>query len=293
MRLFLSLLSCGLMFAAQARGQSVSLELLQDQEYYLPNETLIVKVRLTNYSGQTLELGKESDWLTFLVEGLNNTIIPKLAPVPVQGKYTLESSKTGTKPVDLAPYFDLSRPGRYKVTATVRIPQWEAAIQSGPLTFDVISGTKLWEQEFGVPQGADAKGGPPVVRKYAIIQTLHQKQLKLYVRLSDVAETKTFKVFPIGPIVSFSRPDPQIDQFSNLHLLYQVGARSFIYAVVNPDGLIIARETYDIAKSRHPTLRAGQDGRIKVVGGSRRFTDEDLPPSLSSTAQSDAKQPTP
>jgi hypothetical protein len=293
MKLSLSLLTA-LMGAVTGLAQGVSVELSMDQQYFLPGESLIVKVRVTNYSGQNLNLGQEEDWLTFNIEGRKkDAVVSRLGPVPVKGEYTLESSRTGTKAVELAPYFDLSRPGNYTISAMVKIPQWGRSVQSPTKTFNIIRGSPLWEQEFGVPQLAGVSEERPEIRKYALVQTIHQKHITLYFRLSDEADTRIFKIFPIGPMVSLSQPEPQLDKFSNLHLLYQITARSFSYSAISPDGLVIARETYDHSDTK-PKLRADTDGRIRVVGGVRRFTSEDLPPpSLTSTSSSDAAPPRP
>jgi hypothetical protein len=85
-------------------------------------------------------------------------------------------------------------------------------------------------------------------------------------------------VFPIDKLISFSNPEGQLDRFNNLHILYQTGAKSFLYTLINPDGILIGRETHDISATR-PALRADKDGHIKVVGGTRRYTSTDLPPS--------------
>ncbi|MBM3840768.1 MAG: hypothetical protein FJ398_22970 [Verrucomicrobia bacterium] len=291
MKLSLSLIAA-LLATWTGLAQGVSVELSMDQQYFLPGESLIVKVRVTNYSGQTLNLGQDDDWLTFTVEGRKDSVVSRLAPVPVKGEYTLESSRTGTKAVDLVPYYDLSRPGNYTLSATVKIPQWGRAVQSASKSFNIIRGTRLWEQEFGVPQLAGVSDGRPEIRKYALVQTIHQKHITLYFRLSDASDSRIFRIFPIGPMVSLSQPEPQLDKFSNLHLLYQITARSFSYSAISPDGLVIARETYDNSDSK-PKLRTEADGRIRVVGGVRRFTSDDLPPSLTSTSAPNAAPPRP
>lgn len=286
MKLLLTLLGCWFACLPSVMAQGVAVELTLDQEHYLSREALVVKVRITNYSGQTLELGKEEDWLTFVIEGGNNHAVARLGQASVKADYRLDSSRTGTIPVDLASRFDLSRPGHYKVTATVKVAQWRQAVRSDTRSFDIINGNKLWEQDFGMPQ---ATNSVPEVRKYALLQGNHLKELKLYLRVSDAAETQVYRVFPIGPMVSVSKPEPQLDKYSNLHILYQVGARSFSYSVISPDGLIIAKETHDYFRQQRPVLRADLDGRIRVTGGTRRLTPNDLPHPLNSTLPSDDK----
>src|SRR5882757_9792078 len=85
----------------------VSVEVKLDQDQFLPGEAVRVAVRITNRSGQTLHLGAEADWLTFSIESRDGFVVGKDADVPVIGEFVLESSKTATKRIDLAPCFSL------------------------------------------------------------------------------------------------------------------------------------------------------------------------------------------
>jgi len=246
-------------------------------------------VRITNFSGQTLHLGKDNDWLRFTIEGRDNYIVPGSVDVPVQGEFDVESSTVVTRRVEVAGYFALTRPGRYLVTATVKLKQWDKELLSKPKAFDIIAGTKLWEQDFGVPNAA---GQPPEVRKYALQQAIHLKQLKLYARVSDQSESRVFRVFPIGPMISFSKPECQIDKSSNLHVLYQTGAKSFNYSVINSDGRLLVRQTYEYTDTR-PVLRVDREGRILIGGGARRGSSNDLPPRSQASSTNHAETPKP
>ena len=252
----------------------VSAEIIVDQDQFLRDESVPVKVRITNLSGQTLRLGYEDDWLTFVVENRDNTIVSKEAEIPVKGEFTLDSAFAATKRVDLAPYFTLSRPGRYEVTATVKIKQWDSQITTKPKGFYIMTGAKLWERTFGVP----AANGLPEVRKYTLLQATFNKRPKIYVRVTDETEVRLFKVFPLGPTVSFSKPEMQLDKFSNLHVLFQDGAQTFNYSVINPDGELKIRQTHVYVGASRPLLREGDDGYAKVTGGQRLVTKDDVPP---------------
>src|ERR1039458_3426083 len=145
--LFLGLLVAALLpVSAQ-----VTIEVTQDQDQFLPGETMTTAVRITNRSGQDLRLGREEDWLTFSVQASGNQVVSRTGDVPVSGEFILESSKVATKRVDLAPYFAANHPGHYSVFATVRIKDWNQEITSQPRNFDIIEGTRLWEQDIGVP----------------------------------------------------------------------------------------------------------------------------------------------
>ena len=261
-------------FSASAQ---VAVNLTLEQEQFLPSETLLVSVHIANRSGQPLHFGADANWLTFSVEAADGFIVTKKSSPPVQGEFDLDSSQVATKCVDLAPYFALSQSGRYRIVATLRIKDWNTEITSQPCGFDVINGAKLWSQVFGVPLPAGVTNRPPEVRKYTLEEANYlRSQLRMYVRVSDESGARVFKVRPIGPMVSFSQPEPQLDKFSNLHVLYQSGASTFIYSVIDPNGDILRQETYDYFKVR-PRLRADDDGNIVVYGGVRRVKPAEMP----------------
>jgi hypothetical protein len=255
----------------------VTVEVTLEQEQFLAGEALPVAVRITNLSGQTLRFGNRPDWLTFSIESRDGFIVVKNSEVPVLGEFTVESSKVATRRVDLGPHFALTRFGRYSVSATVQVAEWGAQLTGKPANFDIIRGARLWSQEFGVPPAAGAPNEPPEVRRYTLQQANYlNSQIRLYLRLTDAPEARVFKVFPIGHMRSVSKPEPQVDKHSNLHVLYQDDARSYSYTVVNPDGDITLRQTYDYVHSR-PRLKVDKEGKMSVLGGVRRVTPNDIP----------------
>ncbi|MBI3418217.1 MAG: hypothetical protein HY043_23245 [Verrucomicrobia bacterium] len=271
----LLLIFAGLSIATFAARAQVSVEVVLDDEYFLPGEAIVANVRISNLSGQVLKLGNASDWLEFNVESKDGLTVPVTGVPAVTGEFLLESATTATKRVDLSPNFDLTVAGRYTIAATVRIAQWQSELTTKPKLFIVTSGKSLWQQEFGVPNPPGVTT-PPEVRRYALQQATHTKVKKLYVRITDLAENRVFRVFAVGPMMNLTRPEPQVDRQSNLHLLFQTGARAFTYCVINPDGQLIGRQTHDYTSSR-PTLKVDAEGNITVNGGARRLAATDLP----------------
>ena len=274
MKTFLLVLVLAVLTSFRAAAQ-VSVEITMDQEQFLPSEAVPVAVKITNRSGQQLHLGTTADWLTFSVESTDGFIVIKNAEVPVTGEFDLESSQIGIiKRVDLQPYFQMGRHGRYKVIATLRIKDWSASVNSAPKTFDVVNGAKLWSQDFGVPGVTNSQ---PEVRKFTLEEANYlRSQLRLYVRVSDQSESQVFKVTTLGQMVSFSDPDAKVDRTSQLHVLWQAGAQVFNYALINANGEVVRQAVYNNAGSR-PRLVVNEQGKVSVAGGTRRMKPEDLP----------------
>jgi hypothetical protein len=97
------------------------------------------------------------------------------------------------------------------------------------------------------------------------------------VQVSDVAEAQVFKVTAIGPMVSFSHPEAQVDRQSRLNILWQTGAQAFSFVMVNPDGSVTPVEFYDNIFTR-PRLGVNDDGDVIVVGGTHRAKPAELTP---------------
>ncbi len=268
-------LCLALSLVAASVSAQVEVQVKLDQNQFLPGEAMPAAVRIINHSGQTLHFGKEK-WLTFAVEARDGFIVLKNGEAPIAHDFDLESSRVATVRVDLGPYFNISQTGNYSVTATANIDQLNMELTSTPRKFEVIHGTKIWEQEFGVPQASTAGHQELEVRKYILQQANYLKHMKLYLRVADADDSRAIRVFPIGPMISFSRPQTQLDKLSNLHLLYQDGSRSFNYSVINPEGEVLVRQTHRYTDSP-PRLRADDAGNVFVVGGMRQWADSDVP----------------
>lgn len=255
----------------------MTVEVTQDQDQFLQGESMPTAVRVTNRSGQTLRMGENEDWLSFSIELYDGPVVAKTGDVPVKGAFSLESSQVATKRVDLAPYFAPMVPGRYVALATVHVKEWNRDVSSAPRYFNVIEGTRLWEQEVGVPGTTGSSNAVPELRKYMLQQANYlRQQVRLYLRITDTYG-KTYRVFPVGGMVSFSRPEAQVDRFSHLHVLYQDGPGRFKYSAFDLDGNLLARQTYDYTGTR-PRLRMDDDSIISVFGGARRISSSDVPP---------------
>ena len=244
---------------------------------FLPRESLLAKIKIVNFSGQTLVFGEDDHWLQFQIETeAGEEITPIADPPPVKGRFTVESSIRATKEVDIAPYYALEQAGRYTLTTTVVIKQWGKQLTAKPVKFDVTNGTVLWEQSFGLPLKKGAPPGEPrQIRRYVLQQAKHLKAMSLYVRVDDGLGGRVHRVLPVCAMVSFTTPKAQVDPRGNLHVLCQTGGREYNYSVIDPDGKINVRRHYLIAANR-PRL-AFKDGEIIVVGGFKITRPDDLP----------------
>ena len=283
-RALLILLLC-LLASSTAQAQRVGVELVTEQNTFLPNEPLYVGVRITNRSGQPVIFGQEDDWVKFSVFGQKKMAVAKAGDPAGGGIFVVPTASTSIKWFDLAPFFEMNQIGPYTLSASVKVKQWnDLIIANPPKVINVVKGVTIAEQEFGIPTPIGSTK-PPEVRKYILQQVRHPTQLRLYVRVTDDTGFKIFGVTPIGTLVSFSKPEFQVDQAGNLHVLHQNGAKSFNYCITDHTGTVATRQTHEYAAKR-PMLAVDHAGRMGVVGGQRRPSQSDIPPSLPSPDKS-------
>jgi hypothetical protein len=274
-------------FSARAQLNGVTASLSLDQDQYLPGEDIQLKLTIVNRSGQPVVLGAEKQWIVFEVLGEHRDLAPGHGEMPVVGPFTLQSGQSITREFKPAPYFDFQHVGRYSVGAFIKVPQWKQEITCKPAAFVIAGGTPLTlhgEFAFGVPPPAGTTNLAPEVRRYSLMKVTELDQIKLYFRLTD-RNGRTLRVFPLARMVDFGDPEAQMDRANNLHVLFQTGARTFTYCVMDPGGLLLERQFHEYADSR-PKLRLDEDGRVFVGGGRRLLTWNDIPPPLPGTAKS-------
>jgi hypothetical protein len=272
---------------AQAQLNGVTAELQLGQDQYLPDEDVQLKVRIANRSGQPVVLGTDNQWITFNVVGEHEYVAPKQGEMPVQSPFTLLSGQAVTREFNPTPYFGFRQPGRYNLSATMKIAQWKQEIPCKAVAFTVSEGVPLphlGDLTIGVPPPAGVTNVPPEVRRYSLLKASDLDELRLYFRLTD-KNGRTLRVFPLARMLSFSDPEAQIDRANNLHVLLQTGARTFTYAVLDPNGNLLARQFHEFTRTR-PSLHSNNDGQIFVEGGRRVLTWDDIPAPAAGTAKS-------
>lgn len=268
-------------FAFCSQAQVVVVDIVSQQDEFLPNEQMSIGVRIANTSGRELHFGRDNDWLSIEVTSLEERKVDALKELPVAGEFTVESPMRLVKLFDIAPYFDMNRSGRYFITARVRIREggWSQEVSSGPTPIDIVTGLTVWEGTFGA-SGQAGPDGAPEVRKYALQKVnLFNSKMKLYLRLTSQDEFKVFRVVPIDYMTSFSKKEAKMDKYNNLHVLLQTHravARDWNYSVFGDDGRLILRRTYN-ADQTQPNLKPDEEGLVRVVGGMRRISRSDYP----------------
>lgn len=263
----------GVVFGLQAQVE-VSLEFKKD--YFLAHEEMIAEVKIINFSGRTLTFGQDQEWLQFTVESVNEFPVEKVGDLDIVEKFEIPNASRGIRRVHLVPTYKMNRPGRYRITAFVNVPELNMNKVTAPVEIGLLSASVIWERPVGVVMNESDPSAPIAVRKYFLMRAVNEKSIDLYVKVTDQYEKDIYGVYTLGNIVSFGEPERQVDRFSNLHVLMQNGARTFRYTIVKPDGKVLLRQKWAYSSTR-PQLFLAKNGLIEVKGGQRQPSFDDIP----------------
>ncbi|MBL9138767.1 MAG: hypothetical protein JNK85_23050 [Verrucomicrobiales bacterium] len=272
------LLAAAAILPSRAQSSGVAIELVLRDSVFLPGEEIPVGVRISNLAGRPLTFGSSSNWLIFYAESKQGDIVSRTGHVPVEGEFTLESAKAGTKWWNIQPAFDLTQSGNYLIYAEVRLPDWSQREVSEPVSITIQPARNMWESTFGVPPADPSVSSEPEIRRYALQAATRDRERRLYARVTDESSTQIYRVVYLDRLLSFANPDQQLDNSSRLHVLFQTGGSSYTYCVLDPSGELVIRQRHDIVPGSRPRLAKNDDGTIAVAGGKRAPTVIDIPP---------------
>ena len=247
----------------------VDVKLEFDQNKFLTGETSEVILRIANFTGGPLRLGERSDWLRFSIENVSGVGVASTADLDETGAFTLKTGARATLRFNLTPLFKIDQVGRYNVSATVYTGSGENHVITAPAEFEVMNGVVLWDREFGVLGGSSER------RRYAVIQANYLKRARIFAVITNPEASVTYKVIPLGTVVSFNPPSMAMDAQNRLHVLHQYGADDYLHHRIHADGTVAVRHNY-VSRVGRPILGVDGTGDVAVVRATRRASNLDI-----------------
>ena len=251
--------------ASQALGQ-LSVQVKPEKDTFLVYESIPLSVLIRNYSGRTIELSAEADkpWLSFVVADESGSMMAAIAAPRADEPLLIAPGQTVSRKIDLLPLYDIRARGGYRVQARV-IGAGSSAI-SPPVALTVINGREIWSETVGLPA---KEGALDEYRTYALLARRSEKQDMLHASVRDDQHQTVYGVVSLGGFITLGDPEAHVDKEGHLHVLYQVGPRSFAYAHIDPDARVVDRAVYSDLLSK-PRLIV-TEGAVAVRGGEKTY----------------------
>jgi hypothetical protein len=118
-------------------------------------------------------------------------------------------------------------------------------------------------------------GGSSERRRYAVVQANYLKRARIFAVITNPEASVTYKVMPLGTVVSFNPPSMAMDAQNRLHILHQYGADDYLHHRIHADGTVAVRHNY-VSRVGRPILGVDGTGDVAVVRATRRASNLDI-----------------
>jgi hypothetical protein len=259
-----------------------------DRQSYLVFEPVKLKITLTNNSGSNLSLQEWDDGCLNCVivdeqdrrvrpvesrlERRKTTVIRKDNQLPEElaqervnfGRgLTLATGAKMESTVAVNSYYDLARPGNYKIQVVFNHRRFTENYLSAPVRVDVKEGTTVVTKRVGVP----ASQGETIQARTCSLVDFRAETKALYcLKIED--DRAIHALQRLSPHAAGDRPEMEVDGRSQIHILIHTDPKVFTYWVYDVDGQLKQAANYEVIGHNQPHLTRDPDiGRVMVTGG--------------------------
>jgi hypothetical protein len=249
---------------AEKSAAQINVQLDFKRQLFVLYEPIVAVVSIDNLSGRPLVLENvdEQRWFGFTIETGDGRPVPPINPDYELAPVAIAPGEKLTRAVNLTPLFPMQEFGPYRVKATVYAEAFGRFFSSRPETVEITDGRPIWQEVVGVPGGE----GAPQLRTVTLLTHKLSRSTRLYARIEDKQRGKIYAMHQLGPYLSFGRPDVELDQRNEVHVLQNSAPKQFLYTHLGLAGEILGQQAYLEAGGR-PQLVKDKQGQVQVVGG--------------------------
>jgi len=263
---------CGISAAAQAQVE-IAWSLAKNRTVLM--EPVRASVRLSNYSGQTLDLTANGNArLSFLVEDQPTSTVPGTGRPLLDRAVLIPAGETREVDVNLLDAYRIIRGQSYMLTPVL---EFAGVRFSGPrLSLEVQPGLELLKRNTGMPKADDARE--------ITLRMIHREQSDwIFFRIDNPTSGYCLGVYELGRLIRFFPPGLEQDRDGVFHVLHQEGPARFTHTMFGYDGEPRGAEYY-VAQVGGIRLAKDEDGTVKVAGGTLYTEDPENPGMLTAPA---------
>lgn len=267
----------------------ISIGLESDRKSYIQYEPINITVKLTNYTGNTLNFGDENKpkgSFKLLIGrkskyGERDKIVERN---DIVGNLRLRAGTTRTLTFQVNNMYNFHDAANYRIRAQIGHQRLGDDYQSSAVNIDVRSGINVWTRTIGVPsyedveekvvKRSDGDGEQPIQKRDVSLRRVHLAGEEIYaLRVED--EERVYNVARLGKFIHGNKPMCRVDAMSNIFTLIQVKSKLFACKIFDFNGNLM-EEDYYVSETTVPALhRSPSTGTVTVVGGRKAVEGED------------------
>ncbi len=250
-------------FAAHAQ---IGLQLKAENLRYLRYEMINLKLVISNISGNTLvfsDQDKANDGRIFFAVNEHSGKVARAfdANANPAADLILAPGESRELSITINMLHDMQREGVYSVTAYLNHSRLPRTHLSNTINIEVLEGSTILERNVGLPSQSSTE----VIKSIRLLLMLFQDTSEKLYCLRAEDDENIYAVYRLGPYISGTRPQMDIDGSSSIHILIQVRPKLYSYLIFSFIGrnLNIRQQRYYAPVNGTPTLTR-QTGYLRI-----------------------------
>jgi len=265
-RSFCPLLLLFLLLTGFAVHAQIGLQLKAANPRYLRYEMIDLKLIISNISGNTLIFSNQSQAdggrIFFAVNEHSGKVARAFdATANPAADLILAPGESRELSITINMLHDMQREGVYSITAYLNHSRLPKTHLSNTINIEVMEGSTILERSIGLP----SQNSTEVIKSIRLLLLLFQDtEEKLYcLRAED--DENIYAVFRLGPYLSGTPPQMDIDGSSSIHILIQVRPKLYSYLIFSFVGrnLNLRQQRYYVPDGGTPSL-SRQTGYLRI-----------------------------
>lgn len=250
-----------LLLGAGATQAQLAASLQIPKKQNVTGEPVIAVVTITNHSGRELVFQSDGrfQWLDFNLRKANgNPVNPKSRVL--FGPMKIAAGQTLAREVDLTQHFQLSEPGNFTASATIRLPGQDAtSTTTNRAFFNLVNGRIQWSQKVGIP----GRGGK--TREFRVLLFSGDSRTQIYAQIIDDSTGQFVRTFLLGDLLMLRKPLCTVDRQQRMHVMFLATPSMWVHCVVDTDGKLVSRQIHQRGAQGDPQLITLGDGSVQVA----------------------------
>jgi hypothetical protein len=290
----LMLLSLSMVLSAQ-----LALRLTPDKQRYQCFEPVVVRLTISNVSGNTLEFGGDTratqGKVNFIVDRVSGRHSRKFSNMSNPAA-TLKLAPGETKELKLIlnQYFDMQQEDNYTIRATVSHGRLPRTHISDPVRIDIRDGFVIATRNIGLPSKSNSDVIKPVQINLMRFSDVDEEIYSL--RAED--EENVYAVLRLGPYINGHKPQLELDDSCLFHALLQIRSRLYAYYIFGFEGrnMKLLQKRFYVSADGIPPRLSKSNGYLRITharlarNGVDYFEETGAPASAPAAAPADAKR---
>lgn len=255
------------LLTALPASASVGLSIKLNRLTYMIYEPIHAFIAIRNDTGRALVFGSDprlQGFILFDIRDEKNRLVAKKKTEIHVNNLLINAGETKPLFFQLDRFYELTKPGTYRVKVYISHPQLTKDLESQATIFWIANGSPIWKKTVGLPKLDEKETNDIESRTYSIRALFDGQVRYFYLVVED--DEHIYGVMRIGKAHGQEPVQAEVDMLSRIHILNPISSNVYHYLSFALDGSNTINQYWKNTETI-PTLIRDKNGKVFVAGG--------------------------